>query len=139
MSLIPFKADHLTTIRMQSIQSIELGDVAQAGPELEAAGPAYTMLKDGLPVICAGIAPVSAGRAVAWAVLAAEIGCAFIPAHRAVKKFLDAQTFRRIETYVQSDFPEGHRWALMLGFEFEGRMGAFFDDGRDGDLFARVK
>ena len=54
-------------------------------------------------------------------------------------RFLDMHGTRRVEATVDSGFMAAHRLMLMLGFKREGRMIAYLPDGRDCDLYARVR
>jgi hypothetical protein len=63
-----------------------------------------------------------------------------VQVHRATQRMLTATTIRRIEAHVDCNYAAGHRWVAMLGFVKEGGpMRAFTPDGRDCDLYARVK
>jgi len=56
-----------------------------------------------------------------------------------VKRFLDGCYLHRIEMTVDCDFPQGHRWAKMLGFTMEAeRMRGYRPDGGDCALYARL-
>jgi len=76
---------------------------------------------------------------LAWAFIG-DIGpSTFLQVHRAVKQFLDECYVDRIEMTVDCDFPQGHRWARLLGFEMEAeRMRRYTPDGRDCALYARL-
>jgi ABC-type branched-subunit amino acid transport system substrate-binding protein len=59
---------------------------------------------------------------------------------KAVRRFLQACPYRRVEMTVDLDFEAGHRWANMLGFRLEaGRMLAYRPDGGTCSLYARVR
>lgn len=141
MRIVALEEAHLAALRLQAAQAVlaPLLDAPGYGEMLAAAGPAFAGLADGAVVGCAGVVMLSAQRGHAWALLAAPAPVGFVPIHRAVAAFLDRQAVRRIETAVDSDFAAGHRWARMLGFAREGRMRAYGLDGRDADLYARVR
>ncbi len=135
------RPDHLAALALQPAQAVLAPLLAEDGyaATLIAAGPAFAGMQDGTVCGCAGIVMLSAGRGHAWALLGTAAPAGFVAVHRAVAAFLDRQRLRRIETAVDSDFAAGHRWARMLGFEREGRMRAYGLDGRDADLYARVR
>lgn len=140
MMIVPFDPSHLTRLLLQPSQAImqpTLSDPAY-GPSLAQAGPAYSAVDGDAVFACAGLIHQWPGRALAWALIAAEAGRHMIGIHKAVRRALDVHAFRRVETAVAADFDQGHRWAVMLGFEREGRMRAYTPDGGDCDLYARV-
>lgn len=141
MRIEPFKPEHLTELLLQPSQAVMQPVLAQQdyGQMLYKAGPAYAAIIDDKVVACLGIIPQWEGRAIAWGLVGSEAGKAFYGIHKAVKKFLDLQDYRRIETAVSTDFEQGHRWAQLLGFKNEGTMRAYTPDGRDCDLYARLK
>lgn len=141
MIVVPFKAEHLGDILLQESQIAfqpSMLDVSY-GKMLETAGPAFTAIYDEHVVACLGIIPQWENRAVAWGLIGIDAGRAFVSVHRAVRRFLELQQYARIETAVSSEFEEGHRWAQLLGFQKEGTMRAYTPDGRDCDLYARLK
>ena len=141
MRIEQFKPEHLTELLLQPSQAMMQPVLSQRdyGTALASAGPAYTVIIDDNVVACLGIIPQWEGRAIAWGLIGSEAGKEFYAIHKAVKRFLDLQDYRRIETAVSSDFEQGHRWAKLLGFENEGTMRAYTPDGRDCDLYARIK
>lgn len=80
---------------------------------------AFTLLKDGIPVACMGITEYWTGRGEAWAMFIPGNSEVFTRVFRACKKFLNSVNLRRIEATVRTDFLNGHRFAMMLGFECE--------------------
>lgn len=140
MMIVAFQPAHLDRLLLQPSQAIMQPTLADPsyGPSLAAAGPAYSAVDGDAVFACAGLIPQWQGRALAWALIAEEAGRHMVGIHKAVRRALDMHPFRRVETAVASDFMQGHRWAVMLGFEREGRMRAYTPDGQDCDLYARV-
>lgn len=139
--IVALQQDHLRRLDLQKAQSF-FGTMMN-DPEylagLVSSGPAYTLLNGDEVLACAGIVPQWQNRAMAWALVGANAGRAMVALHRAVLRCFEIHPCRRIETTVASKFPEGHRWARMLGFEREGTMTAFAPDGADYDLYARIQ
>lgn len=139
--IVALQQEHLQQLVLQDAQSYFGAMLSHpdyvAG--LISGGPAYTLLSDGEVIACAGIVPQWQNRAMAWALVGANAGRAMVALHRAVVRCFEIHPCRRIETTVASKFPEGHRWARMLGFEREGTMTAFAPDGADYDLYARIQ
>lgn len=141
MRIVQFEPDHLKLLLLQPSQAImqPLLDNPEYAQSLKDAGPAYSAVDGDAVFACAGFIPQWEGRAIAWALISAEAGRHFVTITRAVKRAMDLHQFRRVETAVAHEFPQGHRWARMLGFTREGLMRRYTPDGRDCDLYARVQ
>jgi hypothetical protein len=66
---------------------------------------------------------------------------AFLRIHREAVRVLEARKTKRTEMWVDANYPQGHRWARLLGFKNETEqthMQSFMPDGRDYDLYARI-
>lgn len=139
IEIVQFKADHLKEIKVQKAQMFLSEFVTyEQGLDLERS-ISFTALKDGKPVGAAGIVEQWGGRSTAWAFLSDVGPATFLAIHRAVKTYLDFCHIRRVEMTVACDFPEGHRWAKMLGFTLEAeRMRSYDPNGADHSLYARV-
>ena len=141
LRVLPFRASHLDALCLQDAQA-GIASFLNSGvaDSLEAAGPAFSALYGEEVIACAGTMEVWSGRLQAWALLSPCGPKRFLEVHRAVTRFLDEQTARRIETAVDCEFEAGHRWASLLGFRLEApRMRNFGPDGRDAALYARVR
>lgn len=143
MEVVPFKAEHVRDMQMQDSQDVDyLGEFTTSEQARALEGDwSFTGVVNGVPIACAGVLPMWAGRGMAWAFISKEAhGNNFMSVHRAVKRFLDNCYLQRIEMTVDSEFTEGHRWAHMLGFTLEcPRMRAYRPDGGDCALYARVR
>lgn len=141
IEVVKFKPAHLDELRLQPAQEYLSAFVGRPGygQELVEAGPCYTVRRDGRIICCAGVVNLWTGRASAWALLSWDAGKSMMGLHREVLKFLDRCEIRRVEAYVYPGFEPGHRWARMLGFEFEGLMRAFGHDGGDMAMYARTQ
>jgi RimJ/RimL family protein N-acetyltransferase len=140
MQILPMEPMDLTTFPIQAIQHADIPDtLAVHGERLVTAGDAWTARVGSRIICCAGLVDLDDGRALVWAFLAADCGRYLTAITREVRAYLDEVPFRRIETLVRSDFKAGWRWAHLLGFQYEGTLRAFWPDGRDADLFARIK
>jgi hypothetical protein len=136
----PMKAAHLASLTVQAAQHAWRNDMTEEHFELLAAPDAAWSVFDGTRlVMCAGVIEAGVGRGEAWALLAPDSGPAMTGITRAVRRYLHATSFRRIEAVVAVNFSPGRRWAKMLGFRFEGLMAAYLDDGSDAERWARVK
>jgi hypothetical protein len=140
MKIVPFEPVHLTRILLQPSQAIMQPTMSnpEYGPSLALAGPAYSLVDGDEVFATAGLIKQWDHRAIAWALISGEAGKHFFALHKAVRRALNLHYYRRVETAVACDFPQGHRWAELLGFEREGRMRAYTPDGHDCDLYARI-
>ncbi len=139
MRIVPFRAAHLECLVLQEAQR---GMTSYLSPDygrvLEQAGQAFTAVKDGLVLGCAGIEVVWGNRGVAWSLLGPITPFELLGIHRHVMAFLESGQLRRIEMTVDAGHIAGQRWASMLGFQFEGTLRAYTPDGRDCHLYARI-
>jgi hypothetical protein len=140
MEILPFQPEHLRTLVLQEAQSW-MGPMLQSdyGDMLKRSGPCFTALDGDQVMACAGVLKMWENRDQAWALLSADSGRMFVPIYRGIRRFLEMHDTRRIEATVDSEFAAGHRLMQMLGFRREGRMVAYLPDGRDCDLYARVR
>jgi RimJ/RimL family protein N-acetyltransferase len=140
MDIRPFHVEHLKALKLQPSQR-------QLGPSLNeevyeflSTLDAYTAFApDGEPLACAGLMDIWPGRAMVWSFISENAGRHMVGVTRAVRQFLDLKAPRRIEAYVDADFPAGHRWIEMLGFTREGYLHAFRPDGGDQILYSKVR
>lgn len=141
MQIIPFQADHVQAINLQMAQRrFDSAFKPEYARALQAAGNAYTAIDGDEPVACCGLVEQWEGRALAWALLAENIGPGrFVRVTRAVRRFLDMADYRRIEMQVDAEHAQAIRWAQMLGFEVEAMLRAFLPDGRDAFQFVRIR
>lgn len=141
MQIVPFDPVHLQTLNIQAAQAWLSEEMLK--PEYAAlvasAGVAFSGVDGDTLVGCAGLMSFHKDRAVAWALLSQQSGPHFVKIFRAMQRYLEVCDIRRIEAQVDSTFAAGHRLVKMLGFSHEGRMRAYFPDGRDADLYARIQ
>ncbi|HEV2746412.1 MAG TPA: GNAT family protein [Allosphingosinicella sp.] len=138
ISIEPFAPHHLAGLTLQTAQRPELaGRAAGAGAEL---GPAFTALRDGVVLGCAGLAESHAGHATAWALFAEGHGVATWAAlTAAIRRVLDAADYRRVDMLVRDRFERAHEFARRLGFEQEGVLRRYGADGSDYAVYARIR
>lgn len=141
MIVLPFEPSHLRSLLLQPSQVLMQPTLMKEGyaESLHRGGPAFSASVDGEIIAALGIIPQWENRAIAWGLIGSEARRHLLAIHRAVERFLEMSEYRRIETSVATQFAEGHRWARLLGFVNEGTMRAYTPDGRDCDLYARVK
>ncbi len=119
--------------------------------QIEQGDHAYTgfWVVSGCPPLMLGVGGMIEtwpGRQIVWALLSRHVGWfQLLEIHREVVKRLDTvqsgptkARYRRIEANVLAGFRSGNKWVSMLGFQFEGLMRHFDQDGNDHALYARV-
>ncbi len=140
MTIVPYQADHLMELKLQTGQGHCLPFVTRSHAEALQDEYAFTALVDGHPIAVGGVKELFPGRALCWAFIGKDSGPHFPALHKAVKTVLDFVPYRRLEADVACEFEQGHRWAKMLGFTMEAeRMVAHRIDGGDNSLYARVR
>lgn len=141
MEIVTFKPAYLQQMTLQDAQKLthSVAFDEEYCKQLVEAGPAYTVLRDGEPVMCAGLAEMWSGRFAAWAWLSEDAGRSMRTLTKMVDDYLNTRPYRRIEAYVDVRFRAGHRWAKMLQFEYEGLMRGFGTQGQDMVMYARIQ
>lgn len=139
MEVVPFQAEHIAQLELQSAQQYLSNWVTPEQAKALEEFPSFSGVVNGSPVASLGILPQWHGRAIAWGFLS-EMGCrTFVQIHREVLSFLDDCFVPRVEATVDCDFEQGHRWVQMLGFKLEAeRMHSYGPTGGDCALYARV-
>ncbi len=140
MKVIDFQAEHLENLVLQPAQSDMARYMSHSyGTALAQSGNAFTAIKSGRVLGCAGVEVIWSNRGVAWSLLGKITAPEMLGVHRRVLDFLNKQSLQRIEMTVDAAHTAGHRWARMLGFQHEGRLRAYTPEGRTCDLYARIK
>lgn len=146
MRVRPFQSRDLVLLTAATGPGLQAGQAylspgltPAVGSSLAGAGPAFTAVTDdGRPIGSIGLVEQWEGRALAWAVLAADAGRWLLPITRGVREFIALEPFHRIEAAVPVDFAEGHRWAQLLGFKLEAPVMRSWSAGRDFALYALI-
>lgn len=140
---VPFQARHFKALKIQSAQTELLHLLSEEAVRAWEGPYATTVMRDGTPVLIAGVLPIWEERAYLWSFLSDDITPGeFVAVHRATKRSIDGLPYRRVEAAVEVSFEQGHRWVKALGFECETPdtvMKAFMPNGGDCKLYAKVK
>lgn len=136
MMIEPFNISHFYRLDVQPGQRWVASRLDAATLKAIAKTEAFAAITPERVLCCAGLLRVHDGRAVAWALLGNDIAPFLRGIHRATLRLFRLSGYRRIETTVERDFEQGHRWARLLGFEVEAEcMAGFGEDGRDHTLY----
>lgn len=118
MIATPFRTEHLTALRIQPSQVIELASITPQISAVIAHHDAWTFIDGDEPLLCGGVVPYQ-GAGVLWAAVSGHVGSRMITLTRMAKRYLTLHT-HRMETGVRIGFAAGCRWAELLGFERDG-------------------
>lgn len=134
------KAEHFDELVEQKATSHLRAFVTKEHVEAMVESPhSYTAKSDGQVLACGGVKEYWPGRGEAWVVLSGSAGKELVAIHKATEALLASCGIKRIEATVDRNFQQGHRWVKLLGFKLEAnRMVAYFPNGNDGSLYARV-
>lgn len=137
-----FKSYHIDLLRAQGVQGAQLGEVSIVPGTYASVplpnGPAATVFDRDRVILCGGIVVQAPGRGECWALMAEGAGRHMTFLHYAVKRFVTAAPWQRLEATVEESFGAGCRWVELLGFEFEGKMKAYGLNGETHLRYART-
>lgn len=142
MRIEPFTADHYRRLALQPAQVRVSDYFTEADAEAMVQFPSFSgIADDGTVLAVGGVYEPWKNRAVAWMLLAGDLGPHMVCIHRAIVRFLDLQQLPRVEATVREGFEPGHRWVKMLGFTCEtpNGMKAYSPDGETHYQYARVR
>lgn len=141
-NVVPMESWHPQAISMRE----ELGvDIPSSWwDDMAANGLCHSVLKDGVPYLCAGIQRRWYANAEAWLIIDQSASKMDIGrGGRAVIAFLDEkqklEEFRRIQTSVNVDDKRAVRWAKYMGFVCEGTAKCYDVIGNDHYIYARIR
>lgn len=136
MIVSKFEPDHFDQINLQSNQRWAYGFVKPEDLKGLAEFDAFSAVIDNTVVACAGVVPMHRHRGHCWALLGEGLGIKLLLVHRAIYRYLEICPYRRIETSVECDHEEGHRWARALGFVCEAeRLKEYGENGADHAMY----
>ncbi len=132
---------HLDEVLSQQINWLEREymDETMINFILELPSSVSVFYKDRL-MLCGGTIPLWKNRAHLWTVFSKDAGDNFLPVFRAIKTYINAQPYNRLELCVPYNFDIGKKRARVLGFQLEcGYARNYLPDGRDCALFSYIK
>jgi len=124
------------------LEGLELKDCYKSEKLGRVDGPAVTLLHEGKPVAILGGAEIVPGVVHAWGRVSVRVSTCRMSFHRTVSAllvyFMKSMQLRRVQIHVQENYQMGIKWAKSLGFEPEGLMRKYGEDGSGFILMARV-
>ena len=104
---------------------------------------AYSVLVDGIPVACAGVALQEWNKAEAWAVFSSDFKKHKLFIYRHIKAGLTASfhenKLKRVQATIDPQYPENIVWIEKLGFQYEGRLRNYGPQNQDYLMYARTQ
>ncbi len=138
----PFRAGHLRYVTPQAAQKDELEAIRVAGLAEMLEGPyALSGWRDGRCIGAAGLQQVFAHRAACWMLLSEEAEDHMVAITRKVRRVVALSPYRRVELTVDTGFPNGHKFAELLGFkrETDEPLQAYGPAGNAEHMYALIK
>lgn len=141
IKILPFKAEHISQIKQQNHDLIELQDFGLAHyRKFEGLKWQWSIEIDGEIKACCGCVEYWKDRGEVWAMIDRRSGPKFLPMVRALKDLFNQIDCQRIEVTVISNFIQAHRLVKILGFTLEAPlMKKYGITGWDYSLYSRVK
>jgi len=141
--VVPFEKWHLNWVDFNSVALASISHskytIEEQALALECHSDAFTALRDGKVVACAGITPLWTGVYELWMYLGKETFTERRKALRIMREFLDKlaakHKIHRLQSVVLADFKEGRRFAKFFRFKEEGTMKNF---GPEKETYIRV-
>jgi hypothetical protein len=134
IEVIPLEPWHIKAIHPQKAQRMAMEYMPEK-PE----GISFTIVNGSEIIGSFGWVEVWHGRYQVWMLLAEGSGKLMVSIFRVIRSMINAGSYRRLELQVDEGFPQGYRFAQMLGFEFEYKARKYFPNGNDAYLFAKFK
>ncbi len=101
----------------------------------------FTLEHEGTPLGIGGFRLINRTTAWCWVDMTDLAGSHIATCYRVIKewmdKFVEEHQLKRLQAYIECDFPEAIRMAQHLGFEYESRMKNFVNN-KDAFLYARI-
>jgi hypothetical protein len=146
-----FLAGDVVQLALQPSQHVTLGVTRpvlsyEDGEELAEGGPAWTAIgRDGRILACIGAKYLwpphdeFGGHAVAWAMLAADLGAAHLAVSRFARDRIADVAADRLEAIVRADVAAEARWPELLGMRLVARLEKWGPDAAPHLLFERIR
>lgn len=138
MTVVPFKAEHLRRMKLQPSQRCCAPLLTEEMVARVAQLEGYTALVNDAPVAIAGVMEFLPGRFAGWAFVAENAGRHMLAITRAIYSYFRLHKPGRLETFVDDEFEQGHRWAATLGFVPHGQAADYFGTGRMQRPYVRI-
>ena len=103
-------------------------------------GPCAAFVVNGDVMACAGLIDYpGTNRCVIWAMFANDVKSVFAALYKKMYRSMCFYPRRRYEAYIDPAWKNARRFAALAGFECEGLMRSFENDGSDKELWALIR
>lgn len=135
--LIDFQPDHIALIG--DPVSIEIAVELAQGSR-----PGLTIVHQGKYLAAFGLYPMSNTVAQAWMLVNPEYRHTYAKsilklAKQEIERWQISEAFNRVQITIEFANANFVRWSELLGFEMEGRMRKYGQDGQDHFLMSRIR
>jgi len=144
----PLKAEDILFVIENGVKEVGLkatptDEMKALAKEREESGMCFTGWVDGEIIGIAGLDKLWEGVGNMWMMLTPLIDKHLKESYRCIlkgmKKLIDENKLRRVQSYGRVDFPECHILFEHLGFKVEGLARKYTPDGVDAIMYAKVK
>jgi RimJ/RimL family protein N-acetyltransferase len=141
---IAYNPAHLDIIEMSADDILRYGELDSQSPHpMGDMGVGFSGVIDGRIVCMGGILQISQHTGICWTIISKYAGNYGLQVPREIKRQLDRMMadmrLHRVETANLVDAHTHHRWCQFMGFENEGVMRYYDDQGRDYYRFAKYR
>lgn len=141
--MLPFSKAHLALLDPREEDIARYGQIDEfMNNPLADEGICFTAVADGRVLVVGGILMVSMHTAYGWTIIgrhAFKHGRAvFYAVKQQLESIMRDFELHRVETSNLADAKDHHRWSKLLGFEEEGPLWQYDDQGRDYIRFAKL-
>jgi len=143
--IIPFRKEHALLMQHNEFQRVyfsHIPDYLERLEHMSSIGMAFTILKSGVTMVCAGLIPLFPNTSEAWMLRDERVERYPIALSKGALVFFDevgpALDLTRVQLLVNAQNIAAVRWAKWLKFKNEGRLRAYGPDDTDYYMFARL-
>ena len=138
--LVPFKREHLEPLMVQKINAFLPQWIRDGQADLMEKTYSQSIIVEGEVMGCGGIIEFWRGRGQLWALFNERSGIKMMSTFRAIQRFIETATFKRIEIAVPYELAVGHKRARLLGFKLEcEKAECYLSNGGAASLYSRIK
>jgi hypothetical protein len=141
--VVPTSDYHVAAISVRPEFKLEGGWQARARTAVAAMSALTVLDEKGMPVAIFGANHINSNTAHIWALVSLAVRKRPIEFHklalRLTSSYIRTHSLGRLQITIRNDFKEAERWAIGLGYRFEGILRGYGTDGSDYLMYARVK
>ncbi len=144
--IIPFEITHALQILgmpgMRDYAPVPDKDRIAYLRNYRAAGPAYTLMVDDVPIVSGGVILLDWRNGTAWSIPSPLVRKYKIASYRAIRwavfDSIHVYRLKRVEALVDPSFEAGRRMVERMGFKDEGVKRNYGPNGEDFAIYAKI-